>query len=553
MKQLTTILIIVWSSLICGAQAPEKPNSAAIYESIKKLNVLGTALYVAAHPDDENTRMIAFLANEKHINTTYLSLTRGDGGQNLIGPEIRELLGVIRTQELLAARRVDGGKQRFSRANDFGYSKNPEETLEIWTEQEVLADVVYTIRLLRPDVIINRFSHDSGRRTHGHHTTSAILSHRAFDLAADPNVFPEQLKYVDVWQPSRLFFNTSWWFYGSREKFADADKSRMISVDVGTYYPTLGKSNNEIAAESRSQHLCQGFGRTSDRGSEIEYLQLLKGKAFSEKKDVFEGINTSWSRLKGGAPIGKLMAEILESFNFDRPWDSVEDLLKARKMIQNLPEGHWKNIKLEELNTVIRHAAGLYLEAAADEDTATPGQTIEVTLEAINRSDLEMELVSFNYALTGADSTLNQSLNPNQDFKWSKRYPIPSNAEITSPYWLNDEASLGMYSVPEQEMRGLPETPRPTKVDWTIKVFGETLTYTSTILYKEGNPAKGEIYRPFEILPAASVNIDEPVYVFANENAKTVGVVVKAWTANLQGTLSLDLPEGWKSEPATID
>ncbi|MEM6725063.1 MAG: PIG-L family deacetylase [Bacteroidota bacterium] len=553
MKQLTIVLIIVLSSMVTWAQAPEKPNSAEIYESIKKLNVLGTALYVAAHPDDENTRMIAFLANEKHINTTYLSLTRGDGGQNLIGPEIRELLGVIRTQELLAARRIDGGKQRFSRANDFGYSKNPDETLEIWTEQEVLADVVFTIRLLRPDVIINRFSHDSGRRTHGHHTTSAILSHRAFDLAADPTVFPEQLEYVDVWQPSRLFFNTSWWFYGSRENFAKADKSKMISVDVGTYYPTLGKSNNEIAAESRSQHLCQGFGRTSDRGSETEYLQLLKGKEFSAKKDPFEDINTSWSRVKGGAPIGKLMDQILKNFNFDRPWDSVEDLLSARKLIQNLPEGHWKNIKLEEINTVIRHAAGLYLEAAADEDTATPGQQIEVTLEAINRSDLDMELVGFKYLLTGTDSTLNQSLNPNQDFKWTKRYSIPPDASITSPYWLNDEASLGMYSVPEQEMRGLPETPRPTKVEWTIALLGETITYTSTILYKEGNPAKGEIYRPFEILPAASVNIDEPVYVFADENAKTVGVVVKAWTANLQGTLRLDLPEGWKSEPETID
>ena len=252
------------------------------HEAIQKLNFLGSALYVAAHPDDENTRLIAYLANEVKANTAYLSMTRGDGGQNLIGPEIRELLGVIRTQELLAARRVDGGNQMFTRANDFGFSKHPDETMEIWNKDEIMADVIWAIRKWQPDIIVNRFTHEYdpkwAGRMHGHHTASAMLSHEAFDLAGRKDVYPEQLDKVDVWQPRRLFFNTSWWFYGSRENFAKADKSRLLGVDVGVYYPIKGKSNTEIAAESRSMHKCQGFGSAGTRGSSMEYLEKIKVK-----------------------------------------------------------------------------------------------------------------------------------------------------------------------------------------------------------------------------------------------------------------------------------
>jgi len=199
---------------------------------------------------------------------------------------------------LLAARRIDGGNQMFSRANDFGYSKNPSETLKIWNEDEVLSDVVWAIRKLQPDVIINRFSNDPNSRTHGHHTSSAMLSTKAFDMTNDPSVYPSQLKYAKPWQAKRLMWNTSWWFYGSREKFAKADKSKLVAVDVGVYYPIKGKSNTEIAAESRSQHQCQGMGATSSRGRSMEYLEFLAGD--QPQKDMFDGINTTWSRLPGG-------------------------------------------------------------------------------------------------------------------------------------------------------------------------------------------------------------------------------------------------------------
>ncbi|HMR42500.1 MAG TPA: PIG-L family deacetylase [Saprospiraceae bacterium] len=198
------LLLLCFSFSFLNAQAPHQPTSAELFQKLKKLQVLGSVLYIAAHPDDENTRLISYLANELNVEVTYLSLTRGDGGQNLIGPEIAELLGVIRTQELLAARRLDGGQQMFSRANDFGFSKHPDETLKIWNKEEVLGDAVWAIRQLQPDVVINRFDHNSAGKTHGHHTASAMISMEAFDLAGKRSAYPDQLKLTQPWKPSRL-------------------------------------------------------------------------------------------------------------------------------------------------------------------------------------------------------------------------------------------------------------------------------------------------------------------------------------------------------------
>mgnify|MGYP000533658762 CR=1 FL=1 len=195
-KTLLCFLITLFSLSFLQAQKPKTPSSSNIYESIQKLNFLGSVLYVAAHPDDENTRLIAYMSNKVKARTAYLSLTRGDGGQNLIGPELRELLGVIRTQELLAARRIDGGEQIFTRANDFGFSKHPEETLEIWNKDQVLSDVVLAIRKFQPDIIINRFDHRTPGRTHGHHTSSAMLSLEAFDLSNSNCTIKESVRIL---------------------------------------------------------------------------------------------------------------------------------------------------------------------------------------------------------------------------------------------------------------------------------------------------------------------------------------------------------------------
>ncbi len=548
-KALLALLITVFTFQTSFSQAPKRASSADIHDAMKKLSVLGSALYLAAHPDDENTRLISYLSNELRVNTAYLSLTRGDGGQNLIGPEISELLGVIRTEELLMARSVDGGKQFFSRANDFGYSKHSDETLEIWNKDEVLSDVVWTIRNFQPDIIINRFDHTSAGKTHGHHTSSAILSFEAFDLAGNKNAYPEQLEYVDTWQPIRLYFNTSWWFYGSRENFEKADKSKMVGVDVGVYYPLKGKSNNEIAAESRSMHKCQGMGSTGSRGSQTEYLELLKGEMPNNREDLFEGINTSWSRLKGGAPIGKVLAKVEKKFNYENPGESVPNLIKAYKMIKALPDGYWKNIKLEEIKNVIKSCMALYIEAVANEYSATPGQDIELSMEVVNRSAVNATLESVTYFPMALDSVLNLDLKNNQVYKFYKKITLPYDIESTTPYWLTKKGSLGMYVVEDQLLRGKPETPRALKMSFKIKVEGELLDLMVPVVYKKTDPVKGEMYRPFEITPPVFVNIKNKVYVFVDNEPKTVKVLVKAGKENVLGSVSVIVPEGWKLEP----
>ena len=310
-------------------------SSAAIYKQLKKLNTLGSVLYVAAHPDDENTRLISLFSNQYNYNTAYLSMTRGDGGQNLIGTELRESLGLIRTQELLEARKLDGGQQFFTTANDFGYSKHPDETLAIWNKEEILAQIVYRIRAFQPDIIIHRFDHRTPGSTHGHHSSSALLSKLAFDLAADPKAYPEQLKTVSLWQPKRQFYNTSWWAYGSREKFEQADKTNMITVESNPMDLVLGRSNAEVAAKSRSQHKSQGFGSSPSLGSQKEYLELINGTPL-DSNDPFSGINTQWSRIAGGEPIGKMVEKVLSDFDLEKPYASVSQLLMIFKKIQAL-------------------------------------------------------------------------------------------------------------------------------------------------------------------------------------------------------------------------
>jgi len=549
---LYVFIALFLSNTALQAQAPKRWSSSELHQAIQKLNFLGSALYVAAHPDDENQRIIAFLANEPKAEMAYLSMTRGDGGQNLIGPEIRELLGVIRTQELLAARRIDGGQQMFTRANDFGYSKQPDETLDIWQREEVLSDVVWAIRKWRPDVIINRFDHESAGRTHGHHTSSAILSHDAFDLAGDPDAYPEQLAYVEPWQPRRLFFNTSWWFYGSREAFKEADKTGLMSVDVGVYYPLEGKSNNEIASEARSMHKCQGFGATLRRGSQQEYLKLLKGDMPPKKESVFEGINTTWSRVEGGETVGQILQKAETTFDYARPEAVLPLLIKAYREMQKLEDGYWKRVKSQALKEVIVGTLGLFAEATADDYSATPGKAIELTMEIVNRSSVNATLQSVDYLPLGVDTTLSLSLEDNQQYEFYKKLKLPKDINYTNPYWLNKDWQLGMYTVEDQKLRGLPETPRALKVRFNLVVDGLPLQIEREIIYKSTDPVKGEVYRPFEITPPVFANITEKVYVFGDSKPQDVEVRVRAGRDSVKGKVTLKAPRGWRVQPSAV-
>ena len=541
------LLAFLAVSTLSLAQKPVKPNGADLLAAIKKLNVLGTVLYVAAHPDDENTRMISFLRNAQYYDVTYLSLTRGDGGQNLIGTEMSALLGVLRTQELLMARSLDGGQQRFTRANDFGFSKTPEETLAFWDKEAVLSDVVWAYRQVKPDVVINRFYHDKKYDTHGHHTASAMLSVEAFDLAAKADAYPEQLTLTQPWQARRQFFNTSWFFYGGQEAFSKIDKSSLWPIDVGIYLPLKGKSNNEIAAESRSMHRCQGFGSLSSRGESLDYLDFVKGDR-PATQDIFEGINTTWTRVEGGAPIGKLLAKIEANYRSDRPAESVPALLKAMQMIKSLPEGYWKQRKLAEIKSVIQGCLGLYLEATTSEPSATPGEVVSLRLEAINRSGYTVMLNGVEVLPNLFDTLPGALLANNQG--WGLNHPImiAENAGFTAPFWLQQPASVGMYSVENQDLRNMPETPRYATVRWSISIEGIPLEFETEVAWKTGEPAVGEVWRPFEVLPPVFLEFTEPSYVFTQDENE-VQVRVKAGKAQVSGQVVV----GEQKQPFTLN
>ena len=547
-KKVLLLLSFLLISLTINAQKPQKLTSNQIYEKVQKLNFLGSALYIAAHPDDENTRLIAYLSNHEKARTGYLSLTRGDGGQNLIGPEMRELLGVIRTQELLAARGVDGGEQRFSRANDFGYSKHPDETLKIWDKDKVLADVVWAIRTFKPDVIINRFNHRTPGTTHGHHTSSAMLSVEAFDLANDKTKYPEQLEYTNTWKPNRLFFNTSWWFYGSQEKFAKADKSKMLSFDIGTYYPLKGLSNNELASIASSQHLCQGFGRLTTRGTQTEYVEFLKGDFPKDKKDIFSGINTTWNRVEGGGEIGDILYDVEQNFDFVNPSKHLPALLKAYQKVQKLKSEHWKKVKTKELKEIIEACAGLYLEASAESSSATPNSSVNVDFEVLNRSGVSMELSSIKILPENKKIVKDLDLANNEKKTFTESILIPE-VSYSSPYWLEKPWGLGMYTVESQQLRGKPETPRPIQVQFNLMIENESVSFIKPVVYRYSKRDKGEIYEPFEVLPKVTTKLLNKVLVFSSEKSQKVTVEVRSGAKNTNGKVALKVPNGWTVIP----
>ncbi|TXD81319.1 PIG-L family deacetylase [Subsaximicrobium wynnwilliamsii] len=549
MQRILRFLVLFFmTTTLAIAQQPKKLSSSEIYESIKKLNFLGSVLYLAAHPDDENTRLISYMSNEVKARTAYLSLTRGDGGQNLVGPEIRELLGLIRTEELLAARRIDGGEQLFTRANDFGYSKHPDETLAIWDKNEVMSDVVLAIRRFQPDVIINRFDHRSPGSTHGHHTSSAMLSVEAFDLANDKNAFPEQLKLVDTWQTKRQFFNTSWWFYGSQEAFDEADKTNLLQIDTGVYFPSSGKSNPEIAALSRSQHKSQGFGSMGSRGEQLEYIELINGDLPQDKSNIFEGIDTTWNRVKGGKAIGDILTEVQNNYDFKNPSASLPNLMRAYKLITNLENTHWKTVKTKEIKNIITACAGLYLEASAASNFATPNETVALNIEAINRSTSNISLTSIKIP-NGVEVSKHLKLENNAGFEFKESFKISPDEAFTTPYWLTKKGSLGMYKVEDPKLIGKPRTPRNLKVTFNLNIENSPIDIEKTVIYKTNDPVKGEVYKPFDIIPEASASISEKVIILNSDAQRDIEVLVKSGRNDLEGYVELAYPKNWKVYP----
>lgn len=500
LKYFSLVLSLTLVNTFVSAQYQPPQSSAVIYRNIQKLNQLGTVLYIAAHPDDENTRLLAFLAKEKQVRTAYLSLTRGDGGQNLIGEEQGVELGLIRTQELLAARRIDGAEQFFTRAYDFGFSKTSDETLKKWDKQKVLADVVWVIRQIQPDVIITRFPEDA-RAGHGHHSASAILAREAYFAAADPKAFPEQFsRGVQPWQAKRILWNT-FSFSGNNNTTAPD----QFKVEVGTFNPLLGMGYGEIASESRSQHKSQGFGVARQRGQTLEYFVPIAGEA--PKDDLFDGVNTTWNQLEGGVAIQNAINQILYKYAFQQPSSSIQELVELYKKISALPSAKAGNKhvlrKLDELQSIIEQAAGLFTEVTTNVQEVTQLDTLQMQVYLNARNADAVHWKKFRYY--GKDTVLNKSVVKNESNQLRLKIPVQLNFESSQPYWLIDQKEEGQFVVNNPYLIGQPENASIYNVHFDVEIAGQVFQIKRSVFYKFTDPVKGELYQPLIIKPLLQV------------------------------------------------
>ena len=541
MKKIILFFLTLYSSsLLCQ-------EGAQIFKQLKKLNTLASVLYVAAHPDDENTRLISLFSNHYNARTAYLSMTRGDGGQNLIGTELRERLGLIRTQELLEARKIDGGEQFFTTANDFGFSKHPEETLSIWNEKEILSQIVYRFRQFKPDIIIHRFDHRTPGTTHGHHTSSAILSERAFHLANNPKAFSEHLRTVSLWQPKYQFYNLSWWAYGGKDKFDKVDKSDMIALESNPFDILLGKTNEEVSAKSRSQHKSQGFGSSPRLGSQTEYLELINGNKIINT-NPFNGIDTSWNRVKGGKIIQKLVESVIDNFELEKPYNSIPDLLKIHKEILTLEDNHWKKIKLNEVKNIIKNCLGLKLQFNTTNEVGVANMIIPVKIKALNPSPIPISLKILSKSIK-IESEFN--LSKNQVLEISETLKIPDVK--TTPYWLLNEADLGNYKVENELLKGLPETPYPIKIQFKVLINNNEIMFDIPLTCRITDRVKGEIIKNFQVLPKVTTQLSKKVLLFKDNKLKEVRVNVTSHVEKFNGLVTLKTPEDWTFSPKNYE
>src|SRR5258706_1038476 len=528
MNRFRIAAVLLFLSLASALTGQQKPLDAAQLQLVlRKLNVVGSALYVAAHPDDENTAVIGYLGNERLLRMGYLAMTRGDGGQNLLGDEKGELLGLIRTQELLAARRIDGGEQYFTRALDFGYSKSRQEQMAMWGHDRIVADVVWNIRRFQPDVVITRFP-TTGEGGHGHHTASAILAVEAFKAAGDPTRFPEQLKYVRPWQPKRLVWNQ---FGSGFQAFKPGDPAvaQSTHLDVGTFNRFLGRAYTEIAAESRSQHKSQGFGAAERRGSLLNYFKPLHGDQATN--DLLDGIDLTWSRYPGGELVGKVLQQALETFDPKEPAKTLPLLIQAWEAMDRVgarPDwapniNPWIDVKRRELAEAIRGCAGIAIDVAASDSAVVPGGEIPVSVTVVNRSDYPFTLQPVASRYANPSRGVGKKLENNQPIKPDITIKLPEDFAISQPYWLANPPTKGTFVVNDQQLIGLPENPPsiPITVSLDDNQF-HTIIFTVPAVFRATDAILGERVRNVDVVPEVTANLSAHVYVFPEAQPRPV-------------------------------
>ena len=542
-KSLLIILFYFISNQILS-QSNNFYSASNISSMLEKLDVFGKVLYIAAHPDDENTRLIAYLANEKKYETAYLSATRGGGGQNFLGTHLKDNLGLIRTQELLEARKIDGGQQFFTSAIDFGYSKEPIETLNFWNEEKILSDFVWIIRKFRPDIIITRFN-QTPYITHGHHTASTMLADKAFNLAGDPSAFPEQLKHVKIWKPKRLMWNTSRRFFN----LDDYDIDKMIKIDVGVYNNKIGKSYNEIASESRSMHKSQAFGSLRRRGSEVELIVHTQG--VKAENDIMDGVDTSWDGIKPNDALKSYLRQAKDSFNIDKPYQIIDYLSLAHRELNSVFDRDWRSIKKNEIKNLIKASSGLFFEALSNVELASYGEEVKIKFDVINRSPYPIKLDKIQ--LNEKEFIIDDSLKNNKLFSVEKSFQLPLEHEVSEKYWLKNPSEFGSYNIDDQKLITEPDNKPVLEAKFIFKVNGQQISYISPVTYKLNSPINGDEYRPFNIGNPIYLNPKNDLEYLVNTNKKNLEVEVISGANNMSARIYLDAPEGTKVDPEFYD
>lgn len=505
MHRILLFLFSVIAGLPVKAQTPRVYNAAEILVQLRKLNVLGSVLYIAAHPDDENNNLLPYLSFEKLYRTAYLSLTRGDGGQNLIGDEQGIDLGLIRTQELIAARKIDGAEQYFTRAYEFGYSKSADETLQTWDKEKILYDVVWVIRNFQPDIIIKRFPTDS-RAGHGHHAASAIIADEAFEAAADPNRFPDQLsESVRPWKARRILWNT--YNFGSNNTTGDD----QMKIDIGMFNPVIGKSYGEMGAEARAMHKSQGEGRPRRRGRINEYFTNTGGDA--PVNSLMDGIDTGWSRISGGSAISNEISQIINNYKPDKPSASVTALTVLYGNIKKLPVSNWRNKKLEDVMQLIEACSGLFMEVTAQSQLNVIGDSAKFSIHFNNRTGVNVDRV--DVSLFGNTYQV-ETAGVNEQKLVPVAIKISAREHASQPYWLEQGIQGGSYTMASIANTGKAENEGNLAL-FSISIDGIRFEYRKPVLYRFTDPVKGELYQPVQIINPVFINSSPSILIFRNE------------------------------------
>jgi len=527
-------IIFVITIILQSAAGWSQLSSAEILQRLQKLGNTASVLYIAAHPDDENTRLLSYLSRELHFRTAYLSLTRGDGGQNLIGPETEEALGLIRTQELLAARKIDGAQQFFTRAFDFGYSKNPEETFAIWNRDSVLNDVVWVIRNFKPDVIITRFP-TTGEGGHGHHTASAILAVDAFKAAADLEKFPKQLQHVGVWQPKKLYWNN---FMPSRD--ANTNTTGMLKMDVGIFNQNLGLSIGEIASMSRSQHKSQGFGVKMQRGEILEYFTQLAGD--SSKTTIFDGLSTSWSRYPQGAGVSVMVNQMISNFDPYNASATIPQLIVYLEQIKALGDDFQYQVKLKEVEDLLLALGGVYQDITAPKIEYLAGDTLTCNYNFIYRRANMVNLVSLKVPGSSEEIRFTDKIRSNQLIEKKIKIQIPQNTRPSNPYWIENPHDEGLFVHSDFKQTGQPDSDPALFAEAVVSVNGLMIKRKIPLIYKWVDPVKGELIRRVEVVPALRAVPAQKVVLSNGKSDVVVEIQLEYLNTNVEGEVSLSIP-----------